>query len=151
MCDTLFRRDPAGSVLMLGPDVVLFGRFSHVHQPHVLYSCQQSWQHVPGPKGSSFLCPQLSQVRTLPMKSGSDRYRIWCWVGFWHGWQKAGRSRVCMILGRSCRSTNVGEGGKSSQKLLLYRLLSRTALPLLPCQWKFEVAGCDASPLDHRN
>jgi hypothetical protein len=51
------------------------------------------------------------------MKSGSDRYRIWCWVGFRHGGQKAGRSRFCMILGGSCLSRNVGEGGKSSQKL----------------------------------
>src|SRR5205807_5524573 len=78
---------------------------------------QQSWQYVPGPSGPSFLCPQLSQVRTLPTKSGSDRYRIWCGVGFWHGWQKAGRSMFCMTLGGLCPSTNVGEGGKSSQKL----------------------------------
>jgi len=52
------------------------------------------------------------------MKSGSDRYRLWCWVGFWHGWQKAGRSMFCMIPVGLCPSRNVGEGGKLSEKLL---------------------------------
>jgi len=52
------------------------------------------------------------------MKSGSDRYRIWFWVGFWHGWQKVGRSMFCMILGGLCPSTNVVEEGKLSEKLL---------------------------------
>lgn len=55
------------------------------------------------------------------MKSGPDLYWIWCCVGFWHGWQKAGCSMFCMILGGLCLSRNVGEGGELSQKLLRRR------------------------------
>src|SRR5260370_28765352 len=39
-------------------------------------------------------------------------------MGLWHGWQRAGRYTFCIILGKSCLSTNVGEGEKSSQKLM---------------------------------
>ncbi len=47
---------PIVAVLSIGE---VSGRMT---QPHVLYSCQQSWRHVPGPKGSCVLCQQF---RTL--------------------------------------------------------------------------------------
>jgi len=79
-------------------------------------SSHMSWILV-NSLGSTFLDPAVrvffvrsSRRLGLCRRSrGPDRYRIWCWVGFWRGWQKAGRSMFCMILGGLCPSTNLRE------------------------------------------
>ena len=76
--------------------------------------------------GSTFLDPRVRvfSVRSSHRLGLCPRSRGLIGIGsgvgwvFWHGWQKEGWSMFCTGPGGVCRSTNVGEGEKSSRKLL---------------------------------